>query len=312
MKVMAIVNPVAGMGRGERCGREIIKSVNDLDVVFTTPTRTATDLARQAISQGYRRVIAVGGDGTIQQVVNGLAAGQASLAVIPAGCGNDFSKALGIPQNTKEALAVALKGRVVPIDLGTVDGNYFVNVVSFGLDAKLNQRVPAMKNKCRILPASGLYAVALLQELCSRHIFYPEVRVKFWEAGIERIKIQPTTVLAVSNGPQYGGMFQIAPSASLTDGLLDICWIGKMNRREIIVNLPKIILGTHEKLPQVRTLRLSGLIVEANVNLVCQIDGEIVSGRKRYEIRAVPRGLEVVVPQKETILLTKVPAFQPA
>lgn len=314
MKVMAIVNPVAGMGRGERCGKELIRSGKNLKVVFTSSDKTATDFAWQAVLEGYGRVIAVGGDGTVQQVANGLAQSGIPLGIVPVGCGNDFSKALDIPQNFEDALETALTGKILPVDLGTIDGIYFANVVSFGFDAKLTQRIPATKIKRRSrvfakLSSTFVYLNALFKELCHK-ISYPEITVEFQEAGIARVLTRSTTALVVSNGPQYGGMFHIAPAASLTDKILDVCWISKMNRGEIIVNLPKIIFGTHEKLRQVKTLRIPRLTVKSDTDLACQVDGEILPSKKSYNIGIVPAALNVVVPQEKYVLLDKVPAMQ--
>ncbi len=311
MKVMAIVNPSSGVGRGARCGKEILKSGEKLDVVFTTLAKTATDFARQAVRENYQRVIGVGGDGTMCHIANGLAGSNIPLAVVPAGVGNDFSKALGIPQDTKTALATALAGKILPIDLGKIDDTYFVNVVSFGLDAQLTQHVPAMKKKYRFLPGEGLYLTALFRELCF-HLEYPEIRMNFWDGRMNQTLTQPTTVLVISNGPQYGEMFKIAPGASLVDGLLDVCWIEKMNRAKILSNLPKILLGTHTKLPEVKMFKLISLAVSSPAKLACQIDGEIFDSAKAYHyIRVAPKALNVIVPQEKFVPQIKALTLQP-
>lgn len=317
MRTMVIVNPVAGMGRGARCGKMIATKEN-LDVFFTAPAKTAFDLAREAARKNYERVIGVGGDGTLGQIANGLLGSDIPLGIIPVGVGNDFSKGVGIPQNSKEALGVALSGRSLPVDLGRVDDKIFINVVSFGLDAQLVRHIPTLRRKYCFLPGEGLYLIAFSRELLSL-LDYPKIWVSFLEEKTPRMIGRETTALVIANGPQYGAMFKIAPDASLIDGLLDICWIKAMDRRKILVNLLRLLQGTHARIPEVSMFRLPSLSVYSAVKLACQVDGEVFEPKNEYHISVIPKALNIIVPRalapqliKPEGAKAKAPSLQPA
>jgi len=317
MKIMVIVNLTSGVGRGAKAGQEIARLL-ELDSVYTTPEKTAADIAKEAVKECYQRIIVVGGDGTLHEAANGLIGSDISMGIVPSGVGNDFSKALAIPQNTKEALHVALTGQVMPIDLGKIDDKYFINVVSFGIDAQLVQHIPELKKKHRLFPGEGMYLYALLKELFSP-LDYPKIWVSFQEAGIPRTFGQYTTTLVISNGTQYGEKFKIAPQAIMDDGFLDICWIKKMGKTKILKSLPKLIHGTHFDLPEVQTYRLKSLTVHPETRVACQVDGETFDFKDEYHISVVPKSLNVVVPQKQGPQIielerskAKAPMLQPA
>ncbi|MDD3399570.1 MAG: diacylglycerol kinase family lipid kinase [Candidatus Pacebacteria bacterium] len=293
MKIAAIVNPISGDGRGARCGKMIKESNRGIDVFETTLLQTAADLTWMALAKGYQMVIAAGGDGTVSEVAGVLAGSKIPLAVIPSGTGNDFSKGLGIPQNPREALETALCGKKIKIDAGTINGRVFINAASFGLDAKLTGRIPALKRSRFPFPGKLLYLIAFFQEM-SQPIGYPEVEVHFQEKG--EIVSRRTTILVAANGPQYGAMFKIAPEASFTDGFLDICWIGKMRKKRILTNIHKVLMGTHLDLPETGLFRARSFTIRCDNELNCQVDGEVLESRKEYSIGCLPRALEVVIP----------------
>ncbi len=300
MKIAAIVNPVSGGGRGAKCGRMIKESDRGIDVFETTLLQTAADLAWMALARGYQMVVAVGGDGTVSEIAGVLAGKKIPLAVIPSGTGNDFSKGLGIPQKPRAALETAFSGKKTKIDLGTINGRIFVNAASFGLDAKLTGHVPRLKN--RLLSGKFLYLIAFFKEM-RQPLEYPEVNARF--PGGEIIS-RYTTILVAANGPQYGAVFKIAPGASFTDGFLDLCWIGKMKKRRIIANLPKVLNGSHLELPETGLFITRAVSLRSEIKLYCQADGEILESGKEYEISCLPKALEVIVPGERERQFAKV------
>jgi len=124
---------------------------------------------------------------------------------------------------------------------------------------------------------------------------FPEVRIN--NGKVERI-----LGLVVTNGPQYGGMFKIAPRASFTDGLLDVCLIGEMDKLKLMENLPRVLNGTHDLLPEVKMGRTSSLVVSSFEELTCEVDGEIFDSKKEYIITAHPEALRVIVPPNSKLL----------
>jgi len=308
-RVMVIVNPKSGMGKGARCTEEIrrikekvLKTAGkELDLVKSVAEgeNSIQELIRRAKEENRKEVIVVGGDGAVNAAANILCGSNISLGIIPAGVGNDLSKGLLIPQSTKAALDVALFGKEIRIDLGLLDDKLvFVNVVSFGFDARIVQDIPTLKEKYRFLSGEWLYLVFLLREL-SRRIEYPRISV-FSEDGtrppVKKLE-NNTLALVISNGPQYGGKFKIWPGASLTDGLLNVCWIAKMDKPRILWNLIKFLRGVHDSLPEVDMFTTDSLLVSSLTELTCQIDGEPYQSKKEYKISTLPRALKVKVPR---------------
>ena len=295
-KFLLIVNQTSGLGRGRKCEkgiRERSLRVNDkrIDVICSTRDgdNSIENLAKRAEKEGYSRVIVAGGDGSCYEAANGLVTNGIPLGIIPLGTGNDFSKGLKLPQSIEEAFWVAVSGKEVSVDLGMVNGRFFVNVVSFVFDAQIVRRIPELKKNLKIIPSKWLYSLALLESL-TQSMNFPEIT-------INNGKGKRILGLVVTNGPQYGGMFKIAPRASLTDGLLDVCLIGEMNKLRLMKNLPKVLNGTHDLLPEVKMGRASSLVVSSFDELACEVDGEIFDSKKEYIITAHQKALRVIVPQ---------------
>ncbi len=300
-KFLLIVNQTSGLGRGRKCEgrlREMSLQVHDkrIDVVCSTRDgdNSIENLSKRAREEGYSREIVAGGDGTCYLAVNGLAMSGIPLAIIPTGSGNDFSKGLGLPQKLEEAFWAAVSGKEVSVDLGMVDGRFFVNVTSFVFDAQLVQMVPGLKKNFSFISCKGLYLVALLKKL-----FLP---MDFPEVTINNGKGKRILGLVVTNGPQYGGMFKIAPRASFTDGLLDVCSIGEMSKPRLMKNLLRLKDGTHDLLPEVKMGRASSLVITSFEELACEVDGEIFDSKKEYIITAHPKALKVIVPPNSKLL----------
>jgi diacylglycerol kinase (ATP) len=239
--------------------------------VWTERPGHAIELARSAAAAGARRVVAVGGDGTVSEVANGLAATGVSLAVIPAGAGNDFSRSIGIPTNPLAAARLAFQPASRSIDLGEIDvggqRRYFVNVASFGFDAEVTR---AARMLPRWLPGGLLYVLAVLTTV--RHYRPAPVELIL----DERVVRGKTLLVAVANGRWYGGGMRIAPDAHLDDGLLDVCIGGELRVREVLGLVPRIYTGGHIGHPKVQFLRCHQLSATSPSVVQCQTDGEPV------------------------------------
>lgn len=313
-RVMVIVNPQAGLGKGRKCLRKIEewkdkifkqKGIKvDLELSEKSGERNATNLAKKAFEERYNLIIVVGGDGTVNEVANGLAGLSIPVGFVQAGNGNDFTKALKIPKDIKEALKVAIQGKLKTVDLGKVNDRIFVNVFGVGFDARVAQYAENLKKRWYVLPNTFLYLIALLRELLFK-LKYPNLEVKisqeknlFTDIGGE------VTLVSVANGPTCGGIFRLAPQADLQDGFLDICLIRKTSRMRILINIFRAIKGTHVELPEVRKNsdgklpKAKSLIISSleNQNLVCQMDGEILPPEKEYRISILSKALKVIVP----------------
>jgi len=304
MKIKFIVNPQAGgKKKGLKYGKEIIKLTNKIgekietDFSFTLKRgeKNATNLARRAVSEGFDKVIAVGGDGTINEVVNGMLGSDLPLGIIPAGLGNDFARALGIPFDPGKAFKIGLGNKIMPVDLGKANDRYFANAISFGIDAQITHLAQNLRERYQFFPGEGIYIATALQKLLFC-LEYPEVEIDILDSNPSEILKDKITLIVVSNSPNYGRVFKIAPQAELDDGRLDICWVQKMGRWKILNNIPRAIQGIHINFPEIKILKASSFIIRSSEKLCYQMDGEALEAEKEYQISTFPKALKVLVP----------------
>ena len=313
-RVMFIVNLRSGIGKGKKCYKKVIRWLDENaiekriepEIFFTERTgeNNAVFLARKAAKENYDRIIVVGGDGTAQQVANGVAGFNLPVGFIPAGSGNDFTRALGIPKNTEQALEIAIDGKVKAIDVGQVNGWIFVNVFGVGFDAKITHYAEELKRKWPLSPNTLLYLIALFRELLIK-LEYQHLEIRFPNKKDSVKKIAgKVTLVSIANGPYCGGVFKLAPAADFRDGLFDICWIKKTSRLRILINILRGIKGTHLALPEVRKdsdgklPQVSSFVISSldKQFLPCQADGEILPSETEYRISILPEALKVLVP----------------
>ncbi|MGE5071815.1 MAG: diacylglycerol/lipid kinase family protein, partial [Anaerolineae bacterium] len=252
-KVKIILNPMADMRNAWRVAndlRPIITEYGDADWSGTVYPTHATELAKQAGEQGYERVIAMGGDGTVHEVVNGIMQlpedRRPVLGVVPVGSGNDFAHAIGIPLEPDHALACALNGQPSTIDLGLMTMErghkvYFDNTLGIGFDAVVTIR----SHRLPVVRGFLMYLTAVIQTIILNHdpsLMKIDMDGKPWE--------QKNLLLAVCNGPREGGGFLIAPDAKVDDGLLEYVMIKNVSRPMMFRLVPEVMKGTHGRFKQ--------------------------------------------------------------
>jgi diacylglycerol kinase (ATP) len=295
---LIILNPTANRGNME-VHRTIIRNRLaqgvQLEYVETSKAGEAQERARQAAESG-RAVIIVGGDGSVNEVVNGiLSTGRrVPLGIIPAGSGNDYAcNTLQIPRDPAEALERALYGRLVEVDAGKVNGHYFANSFSVGLDADIAVAAGGMK-KIPLMSGARLYYSATLRQLLFGYHRCPWLKFSLDGAtqagGIE----QRCVLLAVTIGPTYGAGFRINPKANYNDGLFDVCVITHTLLLRALRVLPIVQRGEHEGEPEVTFYRARVVHIESRQAVNRQIDGE--TGRARsFDAEILPGALWVRV-----------------
>lgn len=272
--------------------------------IYTRSWKKAVEkIAELDAEKKFKTAIAVGGDGTVNAVVNGLMKHKNSRAfgVIPLGTGNDFAKSLYLPKTIEENCRLIRANKPRKIDIGQINKIYFANIASIGIDAlatKLSANQSAVWKK--ISPflhyAAGL-AKAILRyrpvnfKIAGKYfIEQPEI-----ELGLKK-KI---LLAAFANGKIYGGNFPIAPTAKIDDGNLTLCVIEAMPFWKTLRNLPKLLSAKHGELEEVTFADFKGIIAVSDSGLL-QIDGEIIQSEKAaeelylYDIRVVPAALEVI------------------
>lgn len=291
-----IVNPAAGGGRGRTASTALrdalaARGAAHAELRFTDGPGDAAALAEAYASAGADPVVAVGGDGTIHEVANGLLRGgptRPALAVIPAGTGNDFARGLGIPIGTSDALAAALGGVSRAIDAARCGTRYFLGVAGAGFDARVAKAVNGAPSMLKVGALPFVY-YTLREVITNRNV---ELNVAL-DGG--RVIRQRTFMVSISNGRYSGGGMQLAPGAEPDDGRLDVCLVGDVSRWEVVRLLPKVFSGGHVGHAKVTILHASTIRIDGPPEVLAQADGELIGGLP-LDIAIVPEALRVLVP----------------
>ncbi len=300
MNTKLIINQTAGGGKPEKLVPEILKYFEAMNISYhtswTTSSEGATSLAYQIANSNTDQIVSVGGDGTINEIINGIlpSVKQPPLGVISGGWANDFIKSTSIPTEIYQACQVIKKGNTKNIDVGLINNQiYFVNVFGIGFDAEIAALANQIKTNhphWKTLSAY-VYVFAAIQKLLFP---LPSFQAKITIDG--EIIEGEILFLAIANGRIEGGKFNIAPDAEIDDGLLDICIIRKMDRLRCLHLLPKAIKGTHRDVREVSFFRGKEILVEANRPVTAQVAGEILTAQKNYHVKILPKKLKLIVP----------------
>ena len=274
MKHVFIVNPISGRGKALKVSLGIKKICEEekLDYLihYTNGPKDATRIAKKV--KGSKNIIySVGGDGTLNEVLNGVIGTKNMLAVIPAGSGNDFYRTLS-----------KMDDEMPLIDVGKVNGKYFLNVVSIGIDAEVAKNAEVMK-KLKV-PTSQIYNASIV------YTFF-KYKFKDIEFSVDNTRSKnKCTILTICNGKMYGGGYKIAPEALLSDGYFDVYIVDKISKPTLPFLLGKLKKGTHESLKEVHKSKATKIKFKCDYDLVCNVDGEIMIDRK-FNIKILPKSL---------------------
>jgi diacylglycerol kinase (ATP) len=300
-KVKIILNPMADMGNAWRVARDL-RSITEqhggVDWSGTVYPGHAIELAQQAGEQGYDMVIAMGGDGTVHEVINGLMkipeTKRPVLGVVPVGSGNDFAHGINASRTPTAALTCALDGEASTVDLGLMTDEhgrqeYFDNTLGIGFGAIVTIR----SHKLPILRGFLMYLTAVIQTIILDHnpmAMQIETDDQKWQ--------QSVIYLVICNGPREGGGFLIAPAAKIDDGLFDYVMITNVSRAMMFRIVPEVMKGTHGRFKQVRMGTCKKFILSADHPLYIHADGEIFSGPgtdlRKVSFEILPNALKVV------------------
>lgn len=293
---LVVFNPQAGRGRGQQRAAEVQQALQAAGIhyesVVSEDRGHAIELARRAALAGWELIVAAGGDGTINEVVNGLMLAEAEgarsrLGVMPIGSGNDLAGALGIPLDLRQAAARLAQGQTRRIDLGRINGRWFDNNAGLGFEARINVEA----HRITRLRGQPQYLLAVFRAMAS----YAMPVVDIYMDDGERLGKQ-ILMLSVGNSRRNGGGFLVNPYAVLDDGLLDLCIVDAIPRLEILRLLPKAMKGTHDGEPAVELTRSTRLVVESADPLPVHADGEMLwEDAHRVEVVVEPARLDVVV-----------------
>jgi diacylglycerol kinase (ATP) len=301
-----ILNPTAGHGNGLKAIPTIehflAMSRLTYDLVRTEFRGHGIELARQAAVDGIGLVVAAGGDGTVNEAINGLMqAKQAGLplpllGVLPVGRGNDFVNGVGIPENLEQACQALIDGQRRWIDIGRVvggicpEGRYFGNFVGVGFDAIVTIQVSK-------LPRWGGFFSFLLAVLNTVFLYNhaPLATIEFDDQTLT----QRSLLISIMNGRRLGGGFIMAPDSSPADGKLDLCIAEQMNSIQVLQHIPYFFRGTQATRPKIKMARASRIKITAHDGAIpAQVDGEILSTEAtQLEIELLPHQIEIIFQQ---------------
>ncbi|MFW6116124.1 MAG: diacylglycerol/lipid kinase family protein [bacterium] len=279
--IKVILNPAAGRGYGNRVEPRLRQCLEaegiNFDLVRTEGPWHATELAERAAKDGFQMIVAAGGDGTANEVINGLMAASQNgtsprMGVIPAGSGSDFASGIGLPADVEEACHRIARSRSKAIDIGrvTVAGQhsrYFGNVVGVGFDGAVLIETLKIKR----LRGLALYLLAVLKTIFL-NFEAPMTTVTY--DGQEMAL--PAMLVSVTNGPREGGGFFIAPEAKPDDGLFDVCIAHEVDRLTILRLLPHFLKGTHVDLDPITMVQARQVTISSPEGLVAHVDGEVL------------------------------------
>ncbi|MDT7572003.1 MAG: diacylglycerol kinase [Actinomycetota bacterium] len=285
-RIALLVNPTSGKGRGGRLLDPVAARLRadgtEVDVVVGRDADEAFDRLRDRVAAGVDGVVAVGGDGLVNLALQVVAGTELPLGVVPAGTGNDFARALGIPlDQPMQAADLVVRGGTTAVDLGRANGRWFGGVLGSGFDSMVNERA----NRMTWPTGRSRYNVAIVLEL---RTFRPVPYVLELDG-------EPWTteamLVAVGNSPSYGGGMKVCPDADLHDGLLDVTVLGPISKPEFLRVFPTVYKGTHVHHRAVTVRRARSVVLQSE-GVTAYADGERVSVLP-VRCEAVPSALHV-------------------
>lgn len=304
-RIKLILNPNADMGNAwKKAGdlRYIAEGHGEVSWTGTVFPSHAKELAKQAAEEGYDLVIAVGGDGTAHEVINGLmevpASKRPQFGIVPLGSGNDYAFNIGLPSKPEDALLAILNGKAKKFDLALVEDDqgrkrYWDNTINIGFGGNVN----LFSHSLPLLRGFIMYFAAVIQTIVSR---YDVLDVKITIDDKEVWEDQ-TMMICLCNGPREGGGFTTGPRAKLDDGILDYTFLGKVSRLMMFRMIPEFMNGTQEKFDKIVTPGLfKKMTIESKQPLILHTDGESFAGPSHnvrfLSVEILPDAIEVMVP----------------
>ena len=276
MKYIFIVNPESAKGNAMKIIGNIEKVCKqehiEYEVCYTLAQGDATKLA-QSYKDDENIIYAVGGDGTLSEVLNGVVGTKNKIGIIPAGSGNDFYR-------TVKELAKA----EIESDVGVVNGKYFLNIACVGIDAEVANNVPLMKKKN--VKVKNLYTASILYTFT--HFKFKQIHFK----SQEKDEKGNFTILSICNGRYYGGGYNISPKASLEDNNFDVYYINKLRLPSIINLLLKLKKGKLEQDKRTNHFKTNNITVTSEEPIRFNVDGETIENTK-FEIKIIPKAIKI-------------------
>jgi YegS/Rv2252/BmrU family lipid kinase len=301
LQARVIVNPAAGAGRAAKKWPQISSWLNKIGLSFepdlTKSPGHATELAKSAVDKGYELVVSVGGDGTINEIVNGLyesgSIKDVLLGIISAGTGSDYIRSLGLPCHFKEACQRLINPRKLVVDVGAAEytdngrkaQRLFVNFAGLGFDAEV---VKATTRRFKALGSKPSYLAGLL----TTFFLYRSRKVSLTVDG--KTEDRKVCTIMASNGKYGGGSMLVAPHADPADGFFDVLIIDELSKPDLFWSLPRIYRGTHLTHPKVTLKKARDIYIQSIEQTSLQTDGELL-GETPVRFQMLPATLNLAI-----------------
>ena len=283
MKIKFIINPISGTGKQKGIEQYIAKHFDNYEIVRTKKGGDATELSKQAIEQKFDAVIAVGGDGTVNECAKALIGSNTALGVIPCGSGNGFAFHNGMNRNIEKAIIQLKNATVKTIDSCTANGMPFVNVSGIGFDAHIAHLFTNLTNR-----GFSNYIKLIYKEL--------QYKAKDYTLNYDGKTEQVNAILiSFANASQYGNNFQISPNAKTDDGLIDFVIVKDFARWKVPQFLLKVATGKAHLSKFVRIIQTDKMTITSCEKII-HVDGEPTATNTTLEIKIVPKSLKILVP----------------
>lgn len=300
-KIKVILNPVAGRGFSNRAETEITRYLKaeglDFDLVHTERKGHAIELTKQAVTEGYEVVAAAGGDGTTNEVINGVVSATdgkgkntCAVALFPTGSGNDFSFNAGVPGDFREVCSLIAKDQTRIVDIGKVtmpgkEPHYFDNQVGIGFDGVVTMEAKKYKR----LRGMALYLPVVLKTVFLINKA-SKVTIEYDDQKIDLSTVQ----VSIANGSREGGGFYMAPGAKMDDGYFNICIVEDIGKLGMLKIIPKFMNGRHIEQKATRMMQAKKVTITSEDNLLAHYDGEILCTEgHRIECEIIPQRIKV-------------------
>lgn len=299
LRLGIILNPEAGRGRARFIFSSLIDYLHKKEIAFQLESTNAPGHAKDIafrMKDNYKIILAAGGDGTINEVTEGIVGSRTALAILPIGSGNDFNKMIGVPKKVNQVINIIINGRKKLHDLGQIcfwnsngekKRRYFINTLGIGLDAEIADEA----KKIKLLRGLPLYLLAALKAL--RKHSPNEYKIKEGK----RTWTEKAFLICIGNGRFEGGGFKLLPHAVLNDSCLDMCVIRNMSILKAFKLVPYLIKGTHKNVNKISMWKSKQIEIESSRPFVIHGDGEVLtSNAVRVKVELSPKRINVIIP----------------
>ena len=270
MSIKLIINPAAGRGKTSKLSKRVISEFEkrgiDFDYEYSTKPRHAVEISRKASAE-FQKVIAVGGDGTVNEVGEGLVGSDVIFGVIPLGSGNDFAKENGFPLKISDAVGVILSDNFHLIDVIKVNDRVSLNTAGVGFNGIVSEVAKSVK----YLKGMSVYIWSVVKTA----VRYKSIPLKISING--RLIEDDIFMVSICNSKSEGGGFIMAPDATNDDGLFDVTIIRHTGYTKLLLNLNKALTGNLNKLKEVETIKGNSILIESESPMPVHVDGEVIS-----------------------------------